>query len=353
MKDLFGRISDFVQNLAAGPLIQPKAVIIAPARCIPPGSSDADIQRDKCYLTLNVNELFLANARKGWANYQPMVVFATSFVHGNKIVTVPTVVGPSLLERPAQELPQGLLLNDIVVAGPIPYRGGALSVSVLLYRLKRSNHARDLLRLVEGVSKAIGPAADLAMLSKVGGPLLDGLESLLGLGDTEPVMGQRFTLSPVGPGGIKTFYSALVSSAAPMSSESLSVDQGRLRSGYGAAAIPFTEADYVLYSLSAQARRTDENTLPFYPLYERAIQDAFRGGEDNWKAAKATFSELWQQMMVSPDLTFEQAEELFEEWKRKLLIEKQRGENYRAMSTWPEPHGAETRTHTAAQIFDL
>ena len=203
MSELFSRISAFVQDLAAGPLQQPKSVTVPPANCLPPGSSGIDVVRDKCYLTLTVNELFLSEARKWWTQYQPMVVFATSFIQGDTTITVPAVVGPSLLEQPGQKLPQGLLLNNIEVAGPIPYRGGNLTVSVLLYRVQHTNHAKDLLKVVEGVSKAIGPAADLGMLTKIGGALMDGVGSLLALGDTEAIMGQRFTMSPVGPGGMK------------------------------------------------------------------------------------------------------------------------------------------------------
>jgi hypothetical protein len=302
---------------------------------------------------LTVNELFLSKARQWWSTFQPMVVVGTSFDQGSTTVTVPAVVGPSLLARPGEKLPQGLLLNDIEVAGPIPYRGGALTITVLLYQVTHSNHARDLLQLVEGVSKAIGPAADLGLLSKVGGALLDGLGSLLGLDGTVPIMGQRFTMSPVGPGGMKTFYAALIGPAA-QSLEGLSVDQGRLRLSNGTSAAPFTMDDYVLYSLSAAARRTDESTLPFYRLYERAIQDAFRGGDDNWKAAKATFSEVWQQMIVSPDLIPEQAEELFEAWKAKLLQEKQRGEATRLLSSGADGGpGVDARTRAAAAILDL
>jgi hypothetical protein len=265
--DVLKRISGFVQNLAAGPVLQPKAIIIPPLRCAPAGSSGVDVQKDKCYLTLAINELFLSNARKWFVDYQPMVVFATTFVHGNATVTVPAVVGPSLLARPGQQLPQGLLLNDIEVAGPIPYRGGTLTISLLLYRLRHTNHARDLLQLVEGVSKAIGPTADLSMLLKVGGTLLDGLGSLLGLADTEAVMGQRFTLSPVGPGGMKTFYAALIGTGGgSVLPDDLSVDQGRLRSSNGSNVAQFTSADYVLYSLSAPVRRTDESTLPCLSL---------------------------------------------------------------------------------------
>jgi hypothetical protein len=353
MPDLFAQLSSFVQTLATGPVLQPSAVIVPPARCTPEGFAGIPVAKDKCYLTLTVNELFLSKARHWFADYQPMVIFATSFVQGNTTVTVPAVVGPSLLAQPGQQLPQGLLINDIEVAGPTPYRGGTLTISVLLYRVKHSDYARALLQVVEGVSKAIGPTANMGMLTKVGGALLDGMESVLRLGDTEPIMGQRFTLSPVGPGGIKTFYAALIGPDSPAPPEGLSVDNGRLRAGNGAGAGAFTGADYILYSLSAPSRRTDESTLPFYPLFERAKKDAFRGGDDNWKAAKATFSEVWQQMMVSPDLTPEQADELYESWKTSLLKEKQRGENDKLLSVGESAPAPNKRTNLAASILDL
>ena len=354
MSDLLSQISAFVQGLAAGALKQPKAVTIPPANCLPLGSSGVDVSKDKCYLTLTVNELFLSEARKWWTEYQPMVVVATSFSQGGTTITVPAVVGPSLLEQPGKKLPQGLLINNIEVAGPIPYRGGNLTISILLYRVQHSNHAKDLLKVVEGVSKAIGPTADLSMLTKVGGALMDGVGSLLTLGDTEPIMGQRFTMSPVGPGGIKTFYAALIATGTQALSDNLSVDSGKLRLGIGQNAREYTSDDYVLYSLSAPARRTDESALPFYPLFQRAKQDAFRGGDNNWKTAKATFSEVWQQMILSPDLIPEQAGELFEDWTKELLAEKVRGEKVRVLSTGEEPAPkVDARTQKAASVLDL
>jgi hypothetical protein len=67
MTDLFKRISSFVQNLAVGPLLQPKAIIITPGRCSPPGSSGADIQRDRAFgltrvATAFLRDVFLARA---------------------------------------------------------------------------------------------------------------------------------------------------------------------------------------------------------------------------------------------------------------------------------------------------
>lgn len=353
MADLLSRLSDFVSNLATGPLEQPKAVTIPPANCLPPGSTGTDITKDKCYLTFTVNELFLSEARKWYTQYQPMVVFATTFIQGGTTVTVPAVVGPSLLEQPGKKLPQGLLLNNIEVAGPIPYRGGNLTISVLLYRVQHTNHAKDLLKVVEGVSKAIGPAADLGMLTKVGGALMDGVGSLLSLGDTEPIMGQRFTMSPVGPGGMKTYYSALIGSGTKAKPDGLSVDTGKLRSGIGSSAREFTTDDYVLYSLSAASRRSDETTLPFYPLFQRAKRDASRPGDDNWKAAKATFSEVWQQMSASPDLIPEQAEELYSDWLKQLQAERARAEKLGVLSVGDKKPSVDPRTQKAASILDI
>jgi hypothetical protein len=357
MTDLLTQISAFVQNLAAGPLKQPKAVTIPPANCLPAGSSGTDIRKEKCYLTLTVNQLFLSEARKWWSDYQPMVVVATSFIQGNTTVTVPAVVGPSLLQHDDnRKVPQGLLLNNIEVAGPIPYRGGNVTLSILLYRVEHTNHATALLKVVEGVSKAIGPAADLGMVTRVGGALMDGVGSLLSLEATVPIMGQRFTMSPVGPGGMTTFYAALIGPGSQASPGSLSVDHGKLRSGFGSSAQEFTSDDYVLYSLSAATRRTDETTLPFYPMFQRALKDASRAGDDNWKSAKATFSEVWQQMVVSPDLIPEQAEELFEDWRKRLLAEKERGEKMQKMKVGEEPTpepDTRTRTRNAASVLDL
>ncbi|QOZ23120.1 hypothetical protein [Bradyrhizobium sp. CCBAU 51753] len=351
MASFLDRITTFVGTLASGPTLQPKSVVIKPERCKPDGCTGVTIAKDECYLRLTINELFLADARRAFVEYQPMVVSAISYIQGNEPITVPSVVGPSLLSRPTVELPQSLLLNDIDIAGPLPYRGGNITISLVLYRVRHTNYARDLLNVVEGVSKAIGPAADLGMLSKISGALLDGVESLLGLGDTEPVMGHRFTMSPVGPGGMKSFYAALVPSKS--TTDDLSVDSGRLRIGDGAVPRPYSESDYILYNLSTHARRTDVSTLPFFGMYERAKRDAFRGGKESWAAAKATFSEVWQQMMTSPDLIPQQAEELFIEWKQALLAEKTRGDNFLAMSTTKSETEASAGIRRAAELLNL
>jgi hypothetical protein len=191
MPGFLERLDAFVGALGSGKLPLPQVVAIPPDQCPPPGSVGAEIRKEEAYFTVRINELFLAEARVAWANYDPMVLVTSSFVYGDKTFSVPAVVGPSLVAQPGQALPRGLLFNDTTAAGPYPYRGGPVTLSVVLYRVRHHDYARGLLRLLDGISKAIGPAADLGILSKVGGTMLDGLELLLGLGETEPVAGHR------------------------------------------------------------------------------------------------------------------------------------------------------------------
>jgi hypothetical protein len=352
MTGVLDRLQDFAGWIASGKMALPEVVAIPNSRCIPPGSSGIDILKGEQYFNVTVNELFLDRSRFGLATYVPMVIATVSFLYGGKRISVPTIVGPGLLQSNGQTLPQGILLQDTTVAGPYPYRGGPVAISLVFYRLRHRDYARELLRLVEGVSSAIGPAADLGLLAKVGGALIGGLNDLLGMGETEPIAGHRIELSPLKPGGFRTCFSALIDAQDRASMDRLHVDNGRLRllRSDGSSA-KYEDANYILYSIEARDRRDDETSLAFYSLYERALSDAAQGGTERWKSAKATFSELWQQMILSPDLTKSQAKELLEQWKTELLDAHETGCNTKTMSSDGDALESE-RVAIAAELLD-
>jgi hypothetical protein len=72
--------------------------------------------------------------------------------------------------------------------GPHPFRGGNVAVSVILYKVQRDNFAKGVMKFVEGVSSAIGIPANIGLLTKVGNAFIDGLDTLLGMPGTVPVM---------------------------------------------------------------------------------------------------------------------------------------------------------------------
>lgn len=355
MTAVLDRIARFVGGLTAGPTPLPTVATLPAAQCLPPGSAEAEIPRDAAYFTLRVNELHLAQGRELWATYDPMVIVTSNFIHGTERITVPFVVGPSLLkEHAGAGVPHGVLIQDTTVAGPYPNRGGSVAIAIVLYRVRRDDYARKLLQIVEGVSGAIGPAADMGLLSKVGGPMLDGLEALLGMGATVPIAGHRIEYDTMIQGGLRSWYAALID-APRVDPKALCVEHGRLMHTNGEGRQPVRDADYVLYSLTGQVSREDERTLPFYAMYLRAVRDAAAGTDEAWKAAKATLAECWQQMAVSPDLTPGQAGSLIDSYRTELLATRDRARKLSELSVGRPselPKDA-SRFSTASALLDL
>ena len=77
-----------------------------------------------------------------------------------------------------------MVLRNIRVTGPHPYRGGDIDVSLALYRLQRTDHARSLLNIVDGIASSIGGPGEMGTALRFGGALLDGVQALLGLQNT-------------------------------------------------------------------------------------------------------------------------------------------------------------------------
>jgi hypothetical protein len=285
------------------------------------------------YFSLRVNELHLAENRQWWVEYDPLVVVVAEFNHGQERVAAPAVIGPGLIRRQAQsDQPRyGVVLLDTRVTGPHPYRGGDVDISVSFYRVRRANHARALLKVVDSLSAALGGPGEMQAIAKAGGALLEGIEGLIGLEETVYLAGQRISLatSPLDP--FAAGFSALIVPPAPENSQSLRVESRRLQvvTSDGASR-PYRDSDFVLLSITGSEARGDENLLPFYATKVGALT-ALWDGEGGAKRAKANLISAYQQMRQSPDVTPAEAGRLFEAWLQEFETEKQRVAQTRAM----------------------
>jgi hypothetical protein len=272
-------------------------------------------QPNQQYFQIRINELYLSTSRKWFSEYDPLVFAATEFIYDKKAETVPFVVGPSLIEKNGQKAPTGgsTIFSNTRVAGLHPYRGGRLTLSIVLYRVKRKDYAQGLLKLIESVSSAIDFSTALRSYSKVAGVLLTGIETLFGLGDTEPVIAIRKEFDPNAGDNLEPSYFVLIDKPeSELKTEQLWVRDNQLVYGANLAeAKPFREADFVLYSIVQTSDRNDITTLPFYPLFERAKEAALQGDDKSWERAKANLLSLHQTLALSPDLTPTQAKQLF------------------------------------------
>jgi hypothetical protein len=336
MADFFAQIERMWDTIRHGQLPLPMVAAIAPDRCAPDGAAGVWIRPDEAYFTLRVNEMHLSANREWYVVYDPLVLVLTEFNYGNQRVTVPRVVGPSLIgkQTEGQTPKHGSLLLDTSVAGPCPYRGGDIDVSISFYQIVRHNYARKLLSVVERLSGALGAAAQLSTIAKTGAALLEGVEGLLGLDGTVMLAGQRISLTPSPLDPLRTGFYAILTPPVPTHPDKLCVRDRRLHTS-GAAGTrdrtPYRESDFVLLGISGSEVRGDDSLLPFNDLKMDAMR-ALWDGADGVEIAKANLIAAYQQMRTNPDVTKREASMLFDRWLIEFEEERKRVGKVRSMS---------------------
>jgi hypothetical protein len=274
------------------------------------------------YFQVIVHEMFLAKARQWFVHYDPMVVAAATYIYDTKVETVPFVAGPSMLKDFGQGTPAGMIFQDTPVSGLNPYQGGAFTLTLVLYKVQRKNNADRLLQMVGGISKSLDPSSTLTAYLKVAGTIVDGVEALLGLEETVPVLGYRVTINPQVEQKMTPDYHVLIDEDnvdETMRPERFRVRKSRLFAlDEQGAEKAYRDRDFVLFRIAQGVKRTDERTLPFYPLWTAAQDFAARGDDEFWKEAKAHFNTLKRALLNSPDLTTTDSARLRAEYLEEL-----------------------------------
>jgi hypothetical protein len=268
------------------------------------------------YFSVQINLLQLEAARRWLTTWDPLVLAVTEFRYAGEPVTLPFVVGANLLrQRQDVRLPQAMVFRDTQVAGLHPYAGGPLAVTVVLYRTRREDYVKRLLGVVQKTALAIDFSTSLAQYLKLGEALVDGVETLLGVEDTVPVLGYRREFSPdrgapVRPGFFTVF------SGDPIPPERLWVRESRLLSGPDERRLqPVDGRDHILLSLTRADERSDAEQLPWFrPLWRRLDHEANVATPEAWKVAKAHLGILYEELKHSPDVTSGQAEALYDKY---------------------------------------
>jgi hypothetical protein len=297
-----------------------RSIAIPPDRVIDSGVDVAKFQPKKQYFAVVINEMFLAKARQWWTEYDPMALVVSEFTYNGKRTTVPFVVGPSLIQAKLQEVPNGMSITDMLVSGIHPYVGGKFALTVILAQVKRESHAKKLLQIVETVGRAFPEGAALEPYLKIAGAVMEGVDSLLGMEDTRPIAGHRWEYNDgISPWLEPGFFALIDTDVKNVDEKKLSVQKGRLFEDAGAAPSAFRKADFLLYGLRVIESRNDVDELPFNALFQKALQAAASTEAGSWERAKATLVTLYQEMLLSPDLTFAQAQQLAADFKTQLV----------------------------------
>jgi hypothetical protein len=256
-------------------------------------------ERDNAYFQLRLAEMFLKNGRELWREFMPMTVFLTEFIFDGKQQTVPFVVNNDILNS-IQKYVDGnsIEYRNTRVAGPIPYCGGDISLFTGLYRTRINDLSVGFFNLIGGLVQAFD-ASGLTRYLDVARPLGAGLTSLLGMKDVEFCLGTRDELTEQ-----KTFSEGYwVYINAPeksLAQDKLWASEGRLFMGDCNRLTRFDQNDYCLVQLEYLDERGDYTTLAFHRLWLQAKELIWTNEPEK---AKVKFTQLAQELAVSPDLT--------------------------------------------------
>ena len=272
------------------------------------------------YFEVVVNQLFLAYQSRLWVQLDPTVIVNTQFGYGDKKdLSVPFLVGPSAMNLPPGEIPKGgkMVFKNTPVTGVYPYKGGKLQLSLILCQLGTQSYAKKIMKLVESIASAIDYSTQLSAYLKIAGVVVDGIEEISGItGGLNPIAGYA---SPFDASG---YFALIDSPQAQLDVNELWVVDDELRrkdkDQHNSVPVPFLEKDYVLYSINGMTSRDDVKFLPFYPSFEKIIDDASKTDDASWKRAKTDMSTLYMTMYKSPDLTHQQALQQYNDWTAEM-----------------------------------
>jgi hypothetical protein len=363
MPSIIERCSDIWNTFTHSEAKIPSRVDIPSGHVVDGGDLGTNFKPNEHYFQVRINEMYLTYGRQFWTDFDPMVFVISEFDYNKEKQAVPFIVGPMMMEKHGKiekddkKMPKGMIFSDTRVAGLHPYSGGRLILSVVLYQAQRGNYAKEILRLVENAANVLDFSTALSTYTKIANVVLDGVEALFGLGNLNPVMGFRKECDPDANDKLTPSYFALVNKPEDqLDIDQLWVSNNRLLYGESKEkAKPFRSADFVLYSIAQTSARSDLTTLPFYPLWERVIEEATGPTEENWKSAKSNMLSLFQTMMLSPDLTESHALKLTEEYRTRMKLVRDHALRTVAMGDKkkPKPVELDTVRQKSIEILDL
>jgi hypothetical protein len=265
---------------------------------------EIELEPESHYARLWLSEMFLADDRKLFRQFVPVVHSAVQLQFGQRAAQeLPYIAGPQKLGLDEATLGAGVQLNH-QLTNLLPYRGGTLAISAALVAYKK----KDLFGEFVGVLNSVSGLLNVGQLSstlKVVEGAVDGIQNLLGAGDKEPhlVYYQAFA-GKTGLGGVtlKSGYTAIIrADAKKFKKDALFIKNAQLHYGTSLdTSEPLTGFDYMLLRLEATTVRDD--VLAFEEFAKLLVQAISEGRKDRAKG-DAMIQTIHVLAWASPDLT--------------------------------------------------
>jgi hypothetical protein len=313
--DVIMKLTEMLGRLRHGDVELPTLVRVPDDHVLADGYTAEPFEAGRHYFTVRMNTMCLQHGRHWLTTWHPMLISVIEFRYGGQEVSVPFVVGPSMLkQRTDAEIPLATVFAGTEVVGVHPYAGDRVSVTMLLYRVKHDDYVRRVLGVVEKMAAAFDYSTVLTQYLKIAGAVVDGIDAILGVQDTTPVLGYRTEYNPNAGDIFRPGYFALLTGTPP-DPESLWVRDHMVRTGGDAKSAQPIGEDVVLYSVTGTVERNDIPSLPWFrPLWERVSRAANTGTPEAKQATKAHLGFLYENLQLSDDVARKQVQAVYDEY---------------------------------------
>jgi hypothetical protein len=112
------------------------------------------LSHDGCYVEVVINDVFLADTRTWFKDYNPMVFAILDYDYGTSRHTDTSIVCTSKLPNGLGKS-AGVTFSNKTVWDPHPFRGNTLDFGIVLCKISIRNYAEEVLNLVESTASTL------------------------------------------------------------------------------------------------------------------------------------------------------------------------------------------------------
>jgi hypothetical protein len=317
---------DIIRGLASSSSQPPTDFYIKPENTDNPSRLATPFKQYQHYFMVQINEMYLSEDRQWFRKIMPLVYTSTEFKYRgmDEPLETPFVVGPALLGAQIKDKARDMVFRDTTVAGWHPYRGGRVALTVLLCKTTTENLLLHALGVIEKVSGLFGTnvSAFLTGFVNVSKIVSDSLDGLLNSKDIEGLACLRREFESTSSSGFYPGYYLLFDKTLDEKEKDRFFVKGN-RLYYGDSlntSKPYRDNDYVLINIDQTESRGDYQNLPFYKIYDQAIEMAAKRpmDDDRKEAINNLLLGMTATMMQSPDLVEGQADAIGNEAADKI-----------------------------------
>lgn len=264
-------------------------------RELPPSAARPGLARraarvDEDYLHVHLLAMRLPYGRRWAATYYPSL---NSYVrlehHGGEPAEFLRTTSPSTLRSITDGDTSRVHLGPTRLAGPVPYRGGGITLDIGLFAIKARDLAAPYLDFLQSVGEVAGisylePARQLIR------PMQNALDAILGTEDTRLEAGAARAEDPARCGVFAVLATSALDGGVRLADDTLTWDDGT----------PVEDIAYVVFSVETSTSRADWTRLPGIAAAYRDLLAAAR--DDSYPDVTQRLARFRRLVTLSPDL---------------------------------------------------